>query len=171
MSIGPDPITGAQTVIEEDHRIIHDGRAFTSAYPEVLKKNEELNFVIRTPQDVSPHLRSWRFWVQRNKEVHFRLFEGATVFGGMPWPAHNNRRGGPPPETIIRINPTVTDYGAVIDYAVVNYQCPEYTLGSEWILNPDSAYIMQLRNEGSKCDVAVRAFWYEPGPYFSASSI
>lgn len=110
-----DPYAHAQTMISEEHRMIHDGFMFDASGIEATVANAgTLDLLIKVPAGYFPHVTLVEFQPS-DAALQVDFFEGTTVSAdGSAVNTRNHNRAGTPndsPNTTIFQDPTVTADG------------------------------------------------------------
>lgn len=153
-----DPFAHSVTVIQEEHRLVHDGMYFSVNYAfSGLANGASVDIVLSTPVGVFPHLRAWKFALS-DGPCAFSLFENPTVtIGGTDLtPVNNNRASSRTAQTTVKADPTITVTGnSLLEAAYVPdpgggfFTSPGTTAGDvseEWVLNQNEDYLLRLTN-------------------------
>lgn len=172
VSLAPaDETTGAALVIDTVHHEVHEGEMFHASYTNGSVSNgASVDVLLVTGATVETHV-SWE--VFGGGQVTVYLYEGATTSAnGTAVSAYNMKRDSTnEPGGVVTHTPTVTDTGSV---ALVNGRIlPGGTSnqtrvgggirsGAEWILAPDTLYLMRATNtSGGTIAINVALEWYE----------
>jgi len=171
-----DPLVHAITIIQEQHRMVHDGFMFQTSGKQTgwLDAADKL-FLITTPALSFPHIQVMRLNFGRG-DIDFEAFEGATTSAdGAALTLQNvNRNSSNTPNIVLTAEPTVTDDGTSIftlwvpptSAGVGNSANGVEGIGqgSEWVLKPSTKYLIRLtNNSGSTIDWSYEFAWYEIG--------
>jgi len=169
-----DPYHYAQTVIDANHRLVHDGMFYShTGKDESWTNGATRNFYLSVPAGVFPHIQVMKLDFGRG-DIDFVAYEGTTVSSsGTPLTAVNvNRASANTPSLSLSAEPTVTDTGT----AIFTLWAPPTSTGtgqsangvegvgqgSEWILNAGTNYLVRLtNNSGSTISWAHEFTWYE----------
>lgn len=168
--------THAVTVIQEQHRLLHDGFYFqTSGKQTAWLDATEKKFLLRTPILTFPHIQLMKLNFGKG-DIDFVAYEDATVaVDGTPLPVVNPNRNSAETEALLLFGePTITDNGTQIFELWV----PPTATGvgqsangiegvgqaSEWILKPSCDYLVVLtNNSGTTISFSYEFAWYEIG--------
>ena len=169
-----DPFAWALTVIQEQHRLVHDGMFYAASGKQTAWANAtSQTFLINCPSGCFPHVQQIILNFGRG-DIDFVAYEGATTSNdGSALTAHNvNRNSSNTPNLELYAAPTITDPGTEI---FTLWSPPTGTgtgqsangisnvgQGSEWILTPSTKYYIVLtNNSGSTIDWSYEFSWYE----------
>ena len=169
-----DQFAHAVTVIQEQHRLIHDGMFFTTSGKQTgFADATSVEFLISPPAGCFPHIQSMVLNFGRG-DIDFEAYEGPTVTdNGTALPTRNvNRNSTNTPALNLYANPTTTDDGVmgfqlwVPPTGTGTGQSANGTAGvgqgSEWILKPETQWLVRLtNNSGSTIDWSYEFSWYE----------
>jgi len=171
-----DPIAHAVTVIQEQHRLLHDGFMFQTSGKQTgwLDTTSE-EFLIRCPAACFPHVQTMLLNFGKG-DIDFLAFEGPTVTDpGTALTAQNpNRASSNTPDLLLYATPTTSADGTQI---FTLWTPPTATgvgqsangvrgigQGSEWVLAPSTDYLVRLtNNSGATIDWSYEFAWYEVG--------
>lgn len=171
-----DPYVNAMTVIQEQHRMVHDGFFFqTSGKQTAWLDATSKRFLIDVPAGAFPHIQSMVLNFGRG-DIDFVAYEGATTSDdGTLIPEQNvNRISSNTPDILLYAEPTVTDQGTQLftlwapPTGTGTGQSANGVSGigqaSEWILNQSTKYLIVLtNNSGSTINWSYEFSWYEIG--------
>jgi len=169
-----DPLAHATTVIQEQHRVIHDGMFFTTSGKNTGWTNGTTQeFLISPPAGCFPHIQAMLLSFGKG-DIDFAAYEGPTITdNGTALPTRNvNRNSTNTPDLNLYASPTTTDDGE-LEYQL--WVPPTATgagqsangitgvgQGSEWILKPETPWLVRLtNNSGSTIDWSYEFSWYE----------
>ena len=153
-----------------DHAMIHQGLGFTH--------NDRHDGIAAAA--TLDHL-----FVTGDHKIHMRVLEvestGAPVSlayyedtvtsadGTLETSGNNNRTSSKTPETSVYTGPTITNIGNQIGETILpstgggNSGAVGILAGGEWVLKPNSKYLIRFTNEDTQpTDVVFTFFWYEP---------
>lgn len=168
-----DPFVHAITVMDHEHRVIHDGMTYHATDRIAsLANGATLDWLISVPAGTYPHMTQFSFQLEKG-DVDILTYEGVTTSAdGTPITTFNrNRNSLNEAETLMFGGPTVTDLGTEIHDRFVpptgsgvgssaGTLAPNF--GEEWILKPDTKYLIRLtNNSGSAIRLAGEVLWYE----------
>lgn len=169
-----DPFSRAVTVIQEQHRMGHEGMMYHSSgkVAGMIDANVD-EFLLVTPAGSFPHMQGLTFTFGRG-DIDILIYEGATASAdGTPQTLHNTNRNSPNTPVITwGVAPTLSDDGTLIHTA---WAAPTATgtgqsatgitginNGEEWILKPSTKYLVRVtNNSGSTIDYRWELLWYE----------
>jgi hypothetical protein len=139
--------------------MLHDGMGFT--FTEIWTgqlAGTARDYLITTGVDARPHFRKLEFSLE-DGPVLFQVFEDTVVSAeGTPITTiyNNNRNSSYIMPATMHLNPTVTDVGTQIhvhkQWAVASgppgqaSQAGAQDIGEEWILKPETRYLIRLTN-------------------------
>ena len=168
-----DGYAHARTVMDHEHRMIHDGMAFHSTHRVASLANGATYDILTTvPAGTFPHMTALLFTFSRG-DLDIQSYEGATTSddGTAMTQWNRNRNSLNTPNTVHSYAPTVTDPGTLFHDRLVH---PTGTgvgnaegivapnLGEEWILKPSTKYLMRLtNNSGGAVKFTFETIWYE----------
>ena len=169
-----DPFAHAVTVIQEQHRLVHDGMFYLTSGKQTGWLDAGVKrFLISTPAGAFPHIQQMNLNFERG-DIDFVAYEGATTSAdGTALDIENvNRNSSNTPNTDLFAEPTVTDVGTHI---FTLWAPPTSTgtgqssngiagvgQGSEWLLAPSTKYlIVMTNNSGATIDWSYEFSWYE----------
>ena len=169
-----DPITHSITMIEEQHRLIHDGMYFsTSGKQTAWADATTREFLIVPPAGCYPHVQVMLLTFGRG-DIDFVAYEGPNITdNGTALTARNvNRNSTNTPDLALYATPTTTDDGVmefqlwVPPTATGNGQSANgisgVGQGSEWVLKPETPWLVRLtNNSGATIDWSYEFSWYE----------
>lgn len=169
-----DKFNRAVTTIDSAHRLVHEGMFYQVSGKQTgwLDTTSE-EFLIVTPAFTFPHVQVMLLNFGSG-DIDFAAYENTTTSAdGTPLvPMNVNRNSTNAPDTVLTAGPTITDDGDNI----FNLWVPPTGTGvgqsangvqgtgqgSEWILAPDSKYLIRLtNNSGSTIDWSYEFSWYE----------
>jgi hypothetical protein len=172
-----DEFAHAVTVIDEFHRMAHDGFVFHSSGKVTGMLDTEVDdFLVVTAAGNFPHFQRLRFSFGRG-DIDVEVYEATTVSdNGTEITAifNTNRNSANTAAMKLYTGPTVTGVGTLIHttWLVPTTagigQSPAglvgETNGEEWILAPSKNYLIRItNNSGATVDYAYEALWYEIG--------
>jgi hypothetical protein len=164
-----DAYAHATTVIQEQHRLIHDGMMFHASGRAVdVGVGANYDVLINVPAGLYPHMQKL-LWTLESGPCDLKVYEGATTSAdGTTITAFNlNRISSITPDLVGTHTPTVTGVGTLIHDRYVATAGKDtglvaVTAGEEWILQPDTKYLIRLTNNtGSILDLGFEMSWYE----------
>lgn len=169
-----DAFAHAVTVIQEQHRFVHDGMYFqTSGKQTGWLDGTTKTFLLRTAADNYPHVQAMRLSFGRG-DVDFVAYEGATISAtGAALPVVNvNRTSTKTPAMTLFAEPTATDNGGHIftlwvpNTAAGQSKSADGVSGigqaSEWVLKPGTDYLVVMtNNSGGTIAWSYEFAWYE----------
>jgi hypothetical protein len=168
-----DPYTHSMTVIQEPHRLAHDGMIFHATHKkDALANGASHDHLLRVPAGVYPHFNRLMFSVSAG-DCDAYLYEGATVSAdGTPETVYNtNRNSTNAAETLLFTDPTVTDPGTEIHHVWMpptgagvgsSTGLSKVSFDEEWLLKPSTDYLIRLtNNSGGAIDIWHEMLFYE----------
>ena len=169
-----DPYAHALTVIDEVHRLTHDGMCFHhSSKVTGVANGASADFAIHVPAGAHPHMHNVRMQAGAG-DIDFIAYEAPTLSdNGTLLTIHNlNRNSANTADTLLYGAPTVTDVGTEIHNqwapptaagtgqtaaGVVNV-----SQGEEWILKSDTWYLFRVtNNSGEVVSIGMEMMFYE----------
>ena len=166
-----DLFANAYTVIQEQHRMVHDGYMFHAAGQVLdLANGGTLEFLFVTPENCYPHLQKIVFFLE-DAPCQMQVYEGATVSAnGTEATVLNTNRNSPnTPCAQLFVGPTVTADGSLFHdryfpTAGKDTGLVEQGMADEWIFKPSTNYLFRLtNNSGGIIDFGFEGKWYEIG--------
>ena len=168
-----DPFTHAVTVIQEPHRLAHDGMVFSSTGKATGLANAGVfEFTLSTGNSY-PHLNKMRLSFGAG-DIDVLSFKNATwSSAGTPLvPVNTNLNSSNTPVMSMAYNPTLLTDGTEVHTmwapptatGVGQSQSGLANLdaGEEWILAPNTQYLFRItNNSGVTIDMAWDFLWYE----------
>lgn len=169
-----DSIVHALTVMDHEHRMIHDGMAFHATHRTAsLANGGTLEGLIAVPAGAFPHMTGMLFTFGAG-DLDIETFEGTTTSadGTAVNSFNRNRNSTNTPNIVLTHTPTITDDGTKIHDRLVpptgagvgNQEgVVSPNLGEEWILKPSTKYLVRVtNNSGGAIKVTMEILWYEP---------
>ena len=170
-----DAYAHATTVIDEAHRLNHDGMMFhASGKVEGMVDANVDEFLLVTSAYNFPHIQRMAFTFGRG-DIDIAVYEDTvTAAHGVAIDVENtNRNSSNTNQLLAYSGPTLTDDGNLIH---TQWVAPTSTgvgqsptgittnsNGEEWILKPSTKYLIRLtNNSGGAIALAGEALWYEP---------
>ena len=166
-----DLYANAYTVIQEQHRMAHDGFMFHSAGVSLdLADAGTFEILLVTPANTYPHIQKIKFFLE-DSPATIELFEGVTASAdGAADNTQNVNRNSPlTPGSVVTTGPTVTDDGTLLTTKLLSGTGKDSgqigdTLGEEWILKPSTKYLVRLTNlSAGIIDLSWELSFYEIG--------
>ena len=169
-----DKYSHALTVIQEPHRIAHDGMMFSVTGKAVgLADAGTYEFVMQTGAFNYPHLNKMRLTFGSG-DIDIHSYSGCTFSSaGTPLvPQNTNRNSSNTPTMAVSYTPTLITDGTKIHQLWVpptasgvgmsQSGISNVEAGEEWILAPNTSYLFRItNNSGSTIDLAYDFIWYE----------
>ena len=169
-----DKFAHAVTMIEENHRLIHDGMFFmVSGKQTGWADATTQEFLVSPPAGCFPHVQSMKLNFGRG-DIDFEAYEGPTITanGSALSPNNVNRNSTNTPNLALYASPTTTADG------VLEFQlwAPPTSVGvgqsangiealgqgTEWVLKPETPWLIRLtNNSGATIDWSYEFSWYE----------
>jgi hypothetical protein len=171
-----DPFAHALTVIQEQHRMNHDGFMFHASgkVTGMVDTNVD-DYLITTPAATFPHFQRVRLDLGGG-DFDIQTYEAPTTSAaGTVIPSTNtNRNSSNTADTVITSGPTVSVVGTLVH---TTWAPPVGTgigqsangisnisNGEEWILAPSTEYLIRLtNNSGATIDYRYEFLFYEIG--------
>ena len=166
-------ITSAIRTIETEHSYIHDGIFFESYNKFTLSASATRLITLKTPAAKYLHYRPTGLVTSADK-VTIEFFEGATVTpatGTAATPSNHNRSSALTSGVTLLDAPTVTANGTKFAQVYIPGATgtggtrtgqSAGTSGSEWVLKPNTQYMIKVTNGSSGSnDIQVNFQWYE----------
>ena len=170
-----DRFVHARTVVDHEHRMIHDGFAFHITHRVAsLANGAALEGLISVPADSFPHLTGMLFTFGAG-DVDIETFEGTTTSadGTAVTTFNRNRNSSITPAISVFHTPTITADGTQIHDRLVpptgngvgnREGVVSPNLGEEWILKPSTKYLVRVtNNSGGAIKLTMEMLWYEAG--------
>ena len=168
-----DPYVHALTVIQEPHRMAHDGMMFNITGKRTGLVTTGTHEMVFQTGDCYPHLNKQRISVGAG-DITIQGYEGATFSSaGTPLvPQNSNRNSSNTPCMAVSYTPTLTTDGVLIHTTWVpptasgvgqtQSGMANVDAGEEWILKPNTNYLFRITNSsGSTIDLSFDLLWYE----------
>jgi hypothetical protein len=169
-----DQFAHATTVIQELHRLTHDGFVYHSSgkVTGMIDSNVD-DFLVVVPAVTFPHFQRLQITAGRG-DIDILVYEGATASDdGTPVSTFNvNRNSTNTPDTVLNSAPTISDVGTLIHTQWIQPtatgvgQSPAgitgETNGEEWVLKPSTKYLIRItNNSGATIAYRYEFLWYE----------
>ena len=153
--------------VSEEQNNIHGGHFFTTEVTNAALGASALLYIeIIVPANIEMHLKQVSFY--NGDDGHFELVEAPTLTtGAAALIAYNRLRTSVKLSNMgLKSNPTVISAGTVLEE--MYFKATNQTLGIlittdwEWILKPETTYLIRLTNLGIGAEQALlKANWYE----------
>ena len=165
-----DPYTHAVTVIDENHRMIHDGFFYEVQQSDAaLGNGGDIEILFDVPADSFPHLQEIELSTDAGP-IGFDFFEGTTTSaqGTAFGIVNKNRNSSNVAATVVTLAPTITDDGTQLKTS----QIPSASVaelfsqskGGEWVLKPSTQYLVRITNSsGGTASINITINFYEVG--------
>lgn len=164
-----DPATGAPLIIDTVHHEVHEGEMFHASYTDGDVADDASVDMLLTVGAKECHA-TWEVFAGGQVSVY--LYEAPTVADGTPITIYNMKRASAnTPLSTVKHTPTVTATGttALVNGRILPGGTSPTTRvgggirsGTEWILAPDTAYLMRVTNDsGAGIPINVVVEWYE----------
>jgi len=171
-----DPYAHASTVINEEHRLIHDGMMFSYTHKFLTVVNgATVRLLLAPPAGCYPHINQARVFAGAG-DIDIVFYKDPTVTGyGTTVPAGGrpnlNQNSSNTASLAVYEEPTVSDPGSSLHRRWIpptgtgvgnttGDSAPSF--GEEWNLVPGTEYLMEVtNNSGVTIDMAVDIVWYE----------
>lgn len=171
-----DPHAHAVTIIEEMHRLTHDGMVFhTSGKVTGMVDSNVDDFLIVTAAGNFPHFQRLRFFFGRG-DIDIQVYDGTAVSANgseLTNVFNTNRNSANVPDMKLYTGPTVTGVGTLMHTSWIvptpvsvgaskSVGIVGETNGEEWVLAPSTNYLIRItNNSGATVSYAYEALWYE----------
>ncbi len=170
-----DQFAWALTVIDSEHRLIHDGMLFTANYRfDNLANGGNLDILLQVPAGSFPHLRAWSYSLE-DGPCEFNLYENPTfsAAGTAITLQNNNRNSSNTSDVTATHTPTITSPGdAILEGQYIPDPGGGFLSGSpgaqaqdlseEWVLKQNEDYLLRLtNNSGVVIDGSIYFVLYE----------
>lgn len=164
-----DPLTNNIVVIDQSHHEIHEGDFYSfCAYNDNLDLDDTLEFILTTPNTTKLSHLTYNF--SASLQVLFEFFEDTTHTTNILQTSHNHNRNSlnTAGMTIHTSNDDDVD-GNRIDCGSFGSPSVGIVGGSggggrvegEWILKPNSKYLIKLTSGSDDNNVNLKLSWYE----------
>lgn len=150
-----DPYAHALTVIEEEHRLTHDGMVFHTSGRASVTNTNSLDILFAVPAGVRPHFRKADLELG-DGPCDAYLYEGTTTSDdGTALNTYNrNRNSSNVSGTVLTSGPTISDVGTLIHDRYFGDTGGVWTrvsvhgdaTGEEWVLAPSTKYLLRITN-------------------------
>ena len=168
-----DPYAHALTVIQEPHRLAHDGMMFSTTGKLTGLANAGVQDILIQTNGTHMHLHKVSFAFGRG-DIDIASYEGGNIAAGTPLVNQNtNRNSSNTSGASISYSPAITTTGTLIHQRWV----PPTAAGTgprpgaglsdlandeEWILAPNTSYLIRLtNNSGALINLGFDFLWYE----------
>ena len=163
-----DLYANAYTIIQEQHRMSHDGYMFHASGKVLdIASAASADFIMVVPAGCYPHIQRVSLDLESG-DVDFQMYENTiTSDNGTPIPVENTNRNSANETCAVPYGdlfhtrwapPSGSGVGnsiGVLDVAI---------FGEEWILAPSRTYLFRItNNSGAVLDLAFEFVWYEIG--------
>jgi len=168
-----DAIDEANIVILSEHALEHKGLLFSVTYKfAAIPSGATAYLMFTTPPNAQVHFKQSLITTDAEK-ISVSITEGATASGGDTLTVFNrNRNSTNAALSIVKANVTGVTGGTIID---IDYLGGGASAGpkavaigtevagvTEWILKPNTNYVISLVNDGaSEASAIVKLLWYE----------
>lgn len=165
-------VTGGRSVIDTDHKAIHDSIRFKVFKKFTLNSNATAYISLKTPADRFIHYRKEKVSTSADK-VDIELFENAVIADGTGTvfiPVNHDRITPKFSMVTVKIDPTVTNEGTKIDESFIGGGTgtgsartgSETAQDEEIVLNKNTTYLVKITNGSSTQNIVqVKPSWYE----------
>ena len=170
-----DKLAHAVTIIDEEHRLVHDGMAFGVGHIFASVANGgTAALLVSTGAEVFPHVRALDVTAE-NGPLDLDFYEGVTTSndGTAITPANRNRASSIVANAAWYHTPTITDLGTQLGESFIpvaavqgNRAVPAIasSFGEEWVLDQNQKYALVVtNNSGGAARLQLRVFYYEIG--------
>ena len=168
-----DTATGAHTIIDSDHRYIHEGKKFSAVVEQALARDETYKLSFISPSVVSGKYAHWRpaLISSSSSLLIVRLYENITSTDGTPVTSVNaNRISTTTASTVVKkgVTADVSAATPIAIFSVGSGGTPQSQAGGavsadeEIVLKRDTEYIMEIEEPNvAATTVYVHMKWYE----------
>lgn len=168
-----DAATGAHTIIDSDHRYIHEGKKFSTVLEQALAQDEIYKLSFISPSAESGKYVHWRpaLISSSGSLLIVRLYENVTSAGGSAIiPVNANRISQTIALTTVKKGVTADVSGAtpIAIFSVGSGGTPQsraggsVSAGEEIVLKQGTEYIMEIEEPNvAATNVYVQMKWYE----------
>ncbi len=169
-----DKVAYALTVIQEQHRMVHDGFMFhSSGQTADLANLGTYELLLDIPASTYPHIQKVMWHIEGAPGL-IEVYEGTTTSSsGSAVTEHNtNRNSTNTADMVVTTEPTVTGDGTLIHERYIPTAGKDTgqiagSLFEEWVLKPSTKYLIRFtNNSGAICDLSWELLWYEVGYEF-----
>ena len=165
-----DPYSHSVTVIDENHRMIHDGFWYELFQEDLaLANGASVEVLLSVPAGTFPHFQELELDTDGGP-VRVFLYEGTTTSADgseLTW-INKNRNSSNSPSTQVFVSPTITDDGTLLKRKAAPNSGPltvfNQSQGGEWVLQPSTKYLIRITNaSGAAREVNITIAMYEIG--------
>jgi hypothetical protein len=160
-----EPISGAIEVIDAPHGEIHYGRHFVSSGQEVLGLAATKIFLITTPNsEVYTHITPPKLRSTGESNVAFYEEPTTSAAGSVVGMFNRNRNSDNVNASVLTVAPTVSNNGTkIFEQHIGSGQNGqgESRGESEFVLKPNTKYLIIITSEAASNDVSWVIDWYE----------
>jgi hypothetical protein len=169
-----DKFHWASTVIDAEHRLVHEGFMFSLDDIQTgVTNTSSLDYLLVTPAATFPHIRVL-YWVATNGPVQVFTYEDTVVSanGTLVNTRNRNRVSSNVPNSLVYRGPTVSSLGTLLSTVLMPDTGPGPSgifgddPGEEWVFKPNSNYMFRFtNNSGGTVNVNFALSWYELNGY------
>lgn len=167
---GVDPYTDCVGAISEEHLMAHLGNMFHVSGKVTLAAGASHSLLFRVPAFTYPHLSRVRLTTSQG-DVDILSFEDSTITapGALAPMFNTNRNSANTPGMQVYFQPTVSADGTQLHTlwahpTQLETGISEVSKGEEWILKPDTDYLLRITNNNASAITHVpEILWYEIG--------
>jgi len=169
-----DPYAHAFTVIEEEHRLVHDGAAFQGDVIQTGLASAGVGNILVVTGAKAAHVRACDVALG-NLPCQVDMYEGTTTSAdgtAVPTLINCNRVSTDSPLAAMYYAATVTDNGTKIATTLVPTSAKDAgtiqsSFGEEIILKPNTKYLLTVtNNSGGPIDWGFKCFFYEVPDFY-----
>jgi hypothetical protein len=170
-----DEYARALTVINEEHRMNHDGMMFHATYRwSAVANSGNADWLLRTVASNYPHIVK-ALVTCADTPMDIKTYQSPTVSasGTAITSYTTNFNSSNTPDLLLYHTPTITDVGTLVHDRLVPSQGTGVGTdhgfiipgsNEEWILAPSSDYLFRVTNNtGGTSDIVIEMSWYEIG--------
>lgn len=159
----------AVTVIDEEHRLTHEGFVYHGTHRAAdLANDGVINLLLAVPAGAYPHLRKIVYHTEGGP-IDIELFEGTTTSaaGTGITMFNRNRNSANTADTVVTYGPTITLDGTLIHdlYSPAGGKdvgSDTNGLAEEWMLATNTQYLLRMTNKtGGIMDYSLELMFYE----------
>jgi len=163
----PTDVHGARDTIDQVHHEIHEGKHYTAyIYDADMSTGSSLSLLVTAPASGETHLAGL---VKSSGAGSFVWSEAPNASGGAAiTPYNNNRQSSNSASTTVVSDPTITSAGTTLLQSDVGATgTPQTRVGGEfaarqeWILDTDTAYLLEYTSAADSNKVTLIFEWYE----------
>jgi hypothetical protein len=168
----------AQTVIDAEHRLVHEGLLYSSdPIATGVANNGSADYLMTVPEGVFPHVRVAK-WSSSDGPGQVYVYEETVVSanGTEENTFNRNRNSSNNSASQLYRGPTISTLGTLISTAFIPAVSSGFFAGAaavfgddpgeEWVLKPGSNYLFRFTNtSGGAVTINLTLSWYELNGY------